>query len=87
MIGVLLGAGFGGLQLWLLNLGVGSLGAQKLKVWPLLVQFLCPFAGLGLCAWLRRGQLIPCAVVMSGVLIVGAILKFLLVRGRERKKD
>lgn len=89
MLGVLIGVVFGGVQLYLLMLAVGSIGAQKLKIWPLVVQFLCPFAGLGLCAWIARGQLVPCAVAMSAVLMIGAVVKFLLHRKRDQqgKKD
>ena len=85
MIGVLLGLAFGGVQLYLLILAVGSLGTRGLKIWPLAVQFFCPFAGLGLCAVLARTQLLPCAVAMSAVLVVGALIKFLRFRAREKK--
>ena len=85
MLGVVLGLAFGGVQLYLLMLAVNSLGTGRLKIWPLAVQFLCPFAGLGLCAVLRQGQLIPCAVTMSAVLIIGALVRFLSVR-RKRKE-
>lgn len=85
MGGVIIGAVFGAVQLYLLILGVSSLGAPRLKLWPLLLQFLCPFAGLGLCAWLARAQLIPCAVAMSAVLIGGAAVKFVSLRRAERE--
>ena len=85
MLGVVLGLAFGGVQLYLLMLAVNSLGTERLKIWPLAVQFLCPFAGLGLCAVLRRGQLVPCAVAMSAVLIIGALVRFMGAR-RKRKE-
>ena len=85
MLGVVLGLVFGGIQLYLLMLAVNSLGTERLKIWPLAVQFFCPFAGLGLCAVLRRNQLIPCAVTISAVLIVGALVRF--VGARRKRKE
>ena len=85
MLGVLLGLAFGGVQLYLLLLAVNSLGTGQLKVWPLAVQFLCPFGGLGLCAAVRREQLIPCAVAMSAVLIVGAVIRFVSARWKRKE--
>lgn len=89
MIGILLGLVFGSLQLYLLMLAVGSIGTSKLKIWPLAVQFFCPFAGLLLCALARRDQLVICAVTMSVVLIAGAVIRFVRVRARDKngKKD
>ena len=89
MVGAALGLVFGGLQLYLLMLAVGSIGTNRLKIWPLAVQFFCPFAGLLLCAAVRRGQLVPCAVTMSVVLVAGAVIRFCLSRRRDKqgKKD
>ena len=80
MLGFLLGVVFGGVQLCLLLLAVNSVGAGKLKIWPLAAQFFCPFAGLLLCAFVAREQLLICAVTISSLLIVGAVIKFISVR-------
>ncbi len=85
MIGILLGLLFGSGQLALLIVGVESLAAGRLKIWPFAVQFFCPLAGLLLCAWLRTEQLLPCAIAMSAVLIVGAVIAFLRIRSRNTK--
>ena len=83
--GILLGAGFGGLQLYLLILAVGALGTRGLKILPLVVQFFCPFAGLGLCAAVARTQLLACAITMSAVLVGGAAVCFLRARMGDKK--
>ena len=85
MIGILLGLLFGSGQLALLIVGVESLAAGRLKIWPFAVQFFCPMAGLLLCAGLRQKQLLPCAIAMSAVLIVGAVVTFLRIRSRSTK--
>ena len=85
VIGILLGLLFGSAQLALLIVGVLSLAAGRLKIWPFVVQFFCPLAGLFLCAWLRTEQLLPCAIAMSAVLIVGAVVTFLRMRARNSK--
>lgn len=85
MIGILLGLLFGAVQLYLLIVGVQSLAAGRLKIWPFVVQFFCPLAGLSLCAWLWMEQLLPCAIAMSAVLIVGAVVTFLRIRSRSTK--
>lgn len=83
MIGILLGLLFGGVQLYLLILGTASLGSGRIAVWPFAVQFFCPLAGLLLCLLLRSDQLIVCAVTMSLVLIIGAVIRFI----RSRRQD
>ena len=80
VLGFILGVVFGGVQLALLLLAVSSVGTGKLKIWPLAVQFLCPFAGLLLCAFLVKEQLLICAVTISSLLIVGAVIKFISAR-------
>lgn len=85
VIGILLGLVFGSAQLYLLIVGVQSVAAGRLKVWPFAVQFFCPLAGLLLCALLRTSQLLPCAIAMSAVLIVGAVITFLRIRSRSPK--
>lgn len=89
MIGILLGLAFGAAQLYLLIVGVRSVADGHLKIWPFAVQFFCPLAGLLLCAWLRTSQLLPCAIAMSAVLILGAVITFLRIRSRNPngKKD
>jgi|GEM_PF-1102743 len=85
MAGVLLGLTFGALQLWLLITGVRSVGAGKLKIWALALQFLCPLAGLLLCVWLFRSQLVACAAAMGAVLLAGAGIWALRNRRGGRK--
>ena len=83
IMGILIGAVFGLAQISLLIIGVRSLGGGKLKVWPFVVQFLCPLLGLLLCALVARNQLLMCACVIVGILIIGAVIEFF----RIRKKD
>ena len=85
MWGIVIGAVSGSIQLYLLSLAVGSLGTSKIKTWPLVVQFFCPVAGLGICALAARGDLIPCAVAMIVILIGGAVINFIMKR--KRKED
>ena len=85
MWGVMIGIGFGSVQLYLLSLAVRSLSASGIKIWPLVVQFFCPLVGLGLCALVVSGQLVSCAVAMSAVLIGGAVISF--VKKRRIKED
>lgn len=80
MLGFLLGLAFGGAQLILLLLAVNSLGTGKLKIWPLVAQFFCPFAGLLLCAFVAREHLLTCAATISFLLIAGAVIKFISAR-------
>ena len=85
MAGAVLGAAFGAGQLWLLLTGVRSLGSEKLKIWAFLCQFLCPLAGLLLCAWLVRPQLVPCAVAMGAVLLAGSVYWALKLRKSDKQ--
>ncbi len=80
MLGFLLGVVFGGVQLFLLLLAVNSLGTNSLKIWALVGQFFCPFAGLLLCAFTAKEDLLICAVTISFLLIVGAVVKFISAR-------
>ncbi len=80
MLGFLLGVVFGGVQLALLLLAVNAVGAGKLKIWPFAAQFLCPFAALLTCAFLAREQLLICAMTISSLLIIGAVVKFISAR-------
>lgn len=82
-MGIVIGAVFGALQLSLLVYGVKYLSAGRLKVWPFLLQFFCPLGGLLACAFLARKQLLVCACIICGILIVGAVI----VWTRWRKKD
>ena len=61
-------------------LAVNSVSRGKLKIWALVGQYLCPVAGLLLCALLARGQLLLCAVTISSLLIIGAAVKFISAR-------
>lgn len=85
MLGAALGGITGGIQLYLLILVAASVEQCSIKIWPLVVQFFCPMIGLGLCAILWRSQILHCAIAMSGVLLVGALVKCIGVR--RRKKD
>lgn len=85
MLGAALGGITGGIQLYLLILVAASVEKCSIKIWPLVVQFFCPILGLGLCAIFWRDQILYCAIAMSGVLLVGALVKF--VGARRRKKD
>ena len=85
MAGGILGAVFGAAQFWLLLTGVRSVGAAKLKVWALALQFFCPLAGLLLCAWLFRPQLVACAVSMGAVLIAGALWWAVKLRRQDKQ--
>ena len=80
MLGFLLGVVFGGVQLALLLLAVKIISTGGLKVWPLAAQFLCPIAGLLVCAFVARDQLLICAVTISSLLIIAAAVKFISVR-------
>ena len=80
MLGFLLGVAFGGAQLILLLLAVKSVSRGELKVWALLGQYLCPVAGLLLCALAAKEQLLICAVTISSLLIIGAVVKFISAR-------
>ena len=73
IIAIVLGLVFGGLQFYLLLIGVRSVGAGELKVVPMVVQFLMPLAALLLCALLARQQLLLCALIIIGILIIGAL--------------
>lgn len=86
VMSILLGAVIGGVQFWLLKLGVGSVVKGKIKVWPFVVQFLCPLAGLLLCAFVWRDQLVVCATAMCAVLIGGAIAASVAM-ALKKKKD
>ena len=85
MYSALMGAAFGGLQLWLLTIGVTSVTRGKMKLWALLLQFFCPMAGLLLCAFLWREHLVACAVGMCAVLVMGAIA-ILSVRALKKNR-
>jgi len=90
LIAVLLGAVFGGVQMYLLLLATRSVAAGKIKVWAFAAQFFSPIAGLLLCAFLARGKLLVCACVICGILIVGAVAGFVRMRRSKSisgKKD
>ena len=80
MLGFLLGVVFGGAQFFLLLLAVNSVGTGKIKLWALVGQFFCPFAGLLLCALIASDSLLTCAVTISSLLIIGAVVKFISAR-------
>jgi len=86
MLGIAIGIVFGLAQFYLLLIGVRSVGSDHLRLVPLVGQFLCPFAGLLLCAFLDRGHLLVCAVIIIAILLIGAAVNFYLFsRGNNKK--
>ena len=83
---VAIGAVFGALQIALLISGVRSLGGGHIRIWPFVVQFFCPMAGLLGCAWLARERLAVCAVTIVAVLICGAAAEMVSIKRRNSKK-
>lgn len=87
VLAIVLGLTFGAAESSLLIYGVRRLGAGRLTVWPFIVQFLCPMAGLLLCAFLARERLALCAVIMVAALLSGAVWEVLrLQRGKPKEK-
>ena len=84
MLGIIIGVVFGAAQFYLLLIGVRSVGSEKVRILPLLVQFFCPFLGLLLCAFLDRAHLLVCAIIIIGILVVGAIVNTLVYLSRTR---
>ena len=88
VLAIVLGLTFGAAESSLLIFGVRRLSGGRLTVWPFIVQFLCPLAGLLLCAFLARERLALSAVVMVAVLLAGAVWEVLrLRRGKEKGRD
>ena len=85
MLGIVIGVVFGAAQFYLLLIGVRSVGAEKVRIIPLLIQFFCPFAGLLLCAFLDRAHLLMCAVIIIAILLAGAIVNFVLFTKKNNK--
>ena len=85
MLGILIGVVFGAVQFVLLLIGVRSVSTEKVRIVPLIIQFLCPFAGLLLCAFLDRAHLLVCAFIIIGILILGAAANFLLYIRKSKK--
>ena len=85
MLGIVIGVVFGAAQFYLLLIGVRSVGSDKLRILPLLGQFLCPFAGLLLCAFLDRAHLLVCAIIIIAILLAGAIVNFVLFTKKNNK--
>lgn len=80
MVGVLLAMVFGGLQLYLLTRVVRSVAGGKVNIAAMVGQFFCPLAGLLICAFVAKRQLLVCAVGICVILVGGAVI--LLIRGR-----
>ena len=85
MLGIVIGVVFGAAQFYLLLIGVRSVGSEKVRILPLLVQFFCPFLGLLLCAFLDRAHLLVCAIIIIAILLAGAVVNFLLFNKRNKK--
>lgn len=87
VLAIVLGLTFGAAESSLLIYGVRRLSGGRLTVWPFIVQFLCPLAGLLLCAFVARERLALCAVVMVAALLCGAVWEVLrLQRGKPKEK-
>ena len=85
MLGIVIGVVFGAAQFYLLLIGVRSVGSDKLRILPLLGQFLCPFLGLLFCAFLDRAHLLVCAIIIIAILLAGAIVNFVLFTKKNTK--
>lgn len=83
LLAIVLGLAFGSLQIYVLILGVRSLGSGKLNVWPFVAQFFCPLVGLLGCAWLATDRLAVCAVAIVAALIVGAVVEVVRLRRKS----
>ena len=84
MLGILIGIVFGAAQFVLLLIGTRSITGQRLNIPALVGQFLCPLAGLVLCAFLDRAHLLVCALIIIGILIVGAVVNTVIYASRSR---
>jgi hypothetical protein len=89
MLGLVIGIIAGGFQFWLLSkftkrVTGGSLTASAVLVG--LAQFLLPFAVLIGMAFLRRQDLIWAAVGVTGALIGGVLIKFIMTRYHKRER-
>lgn len=84
MIGITLAAVFGGLQFYLLTVVTRSVARGKISVLAMVGQFFCPIAGLLLCAFLAKQQLLHCAIGITVILIGGALA--LLIRSWSRSR-
>ncbi len=82
MLGAVLGLISGIVQLWLLIKAVHSITGEKVKLLPMLLQFLCPAVGLLLCAVFARAQLMVCAVCIIAVLLTGSVAA-VIIKGRK----
>ena len=85
MLGAAIGIAFGAAQFFLLLRGVRSIAAQDMKLLPLIIQFFCPFAGLLLCAFVARKDLLVCGICIIVILIAGAIINLLFQSGKKDK--
>ncbi|MEL7610491.1 MAG: hypothetical protein AAGU74_13445 [Bacillota bacterium] len=86
MIGVFLGVIGGALELFLLTRMVKSVtnGTVGKTALLLLLKFLVLAASFTAVILIRRSELLWCAVGMTGVLIVGSILLFLMRQSRSK---
>ena len=84
MLGILIGIVFGAAQFVLLLIGTRSITGQRLNIPAMVGQFLCPLLGLLLCAFLDRAHLLVCALIIIGILIVGAVVNTVIYASRSR---
>lgn len=84
MIGAVIGILSGLVQFSLLFYAVRAISRQQIRLLPLIGQFFCPLAGLLLCAFVRKEQLLVCAVCIISILLLGAVVNFLV---QLRRKD
>ncbi len=94
MIGLSIGIVSGLLQFWLLTKFVKGITSGSVDIIYMsmgIVQFLLPAAVLVGVAFLRRQDLLLAGTGMAGVLIIGAILKYVVFarksRGRGNNND
>ena len=85
VIAAAIGVAFGACQIILLIMGVRSLGGERIRIWPFVVQFFCPMAGLLVCAWLARDRLAVCAAIIVAVLLCGAVTEMISIKKRNSR--
>ena len=86
MIGAVIGICFGVIQFILLFTAVRSITSDRVRILPMLAQFFCPMAGLLLCAFVKREQLLTCAICIISILLLGAVANAVLYARRAAGK-
>lgn len=86
IIAVALGLGFGVLQFFLLWEGIQSMIRGKLNPIYFIVQFFCPFVGLGLCVYLAKDYLVLSGTIICSILFIGAAVYKIYIQKQDRKR-